>query len=150
MRPDDPAVRAILRSAMIARLATRSPAGGPFVTPIWFVVVGGRLVMATGEQTLSVRNLRAHPEAVLLFEPDRGGRVEGVLRLRGPAVVHARMPSFGELVRIGRKYYLSPGGLRSELANLARQRLRQRYYGQSRPAVIEVTPRAAELLPYPA
>jgi hypothetical protein len=88
VRPDDPRVRAILRRAMIVRLATRSPAGGPFVTPIWFVVAGDRLIMATGAQTVSVRNLRAHPEAVLLLDADRhlglGDRDEGVRRLAGP------------------------------------------------------------------
>jgi hypothetical protein len=149
VRLDDPAVRAVLRRSMIARLATRSPAGGPFVTPIWFIVVGNRVVMTTGEQTLSVRNLRAHPEAVLLFEADRGGEAEGVLRLRGPAVVRPGFPSLGGLIRIGLKYHVAPGGLRSELANVARQRLRLRYYRQSQPAVIEVTPRSAELLPRP-
>jgi hypothetical protein len=131
---------------MVTHLATRSPAGHPFVTPIWFVVAGDRIVMATAQQSLSVRNLRAHAEAVLLFGPDRKRPREGVLRLRGPAVVRSTMPSLGELMRIGWKYYLRPGGLRSELANLGRQRLRQRYYAQSLPAVIEVTPRSAEWL----
>ena len=113
MRPDDPRVRAILRRAMIVRLATRSPAGGPFVTPIWFVVAGDRLIMATGAQTVSVRNLRAHPEAVLLLDADRYRRDAGMLSLRGPATVRLAPPSFGELVRLARKYYL--GGLRVEL-----------------------------------
>ena len=53
----------------------------------------------------------------------------------------------GELVRLARKYYL--GGLRVEIANLARQRLRQRYYAQSEPAVIEVRPQSAALLSNP-
>ena len=147
MRPDDPRVRAIFRRAMIVRLATRSAAGSPFVTPIWFVVAGDRLIMATGAQTVSVRNLRAHPEAVLLLDADRHRRDAGMLSLRGPATVRLGPPSFGELVRLARKYYL--GGLRVELANLARQRLRQRYYAQSEPAVIEVSPHLAALLPYP-
>jgi hypothetical protein len=81
---------------------------------------------------------------------ERSGTVrEGVLRLRGTAVVRRGAPSLGELIRIGLKDYLAPGGLRSELANLERQRVRQRYYGQSQPAVIEVTPYSAELLPRP-
>jgi hypothetical protein len=147
VEPGDPLARAVLRRAMIARLATRSPGGAPFVTPIWFVLAGGRVVMATGAQTVSARNLRAHPEAVLLFEADRGGRPEGTLRLRGPAVVRAGPPPLGLLVRVGWKYYLRPAALRGELAHLGRQRLRQRYYAQARPAVIEVTPRAAEWLP---
>ena len=147
MRPDDPRVRAILQHAMIARLATRSTAGGPFVTPIWFVVAGDRLIMATGAQTLSVRNLRSHPEAVLLLDADRHRRDAGMLSLRGTATVRLGPLSFGELVRVARKYFL--GGLRGELANLARQKLRQRYYAQSEPAVIEMRLQSAELLPYP-
>jgi Pyridoxamine 5'-phosphate oxidase len=147
VRTDDPRVRAILRRAMIVRLATRSVAGSPFVTPIWFVVAGDRLIMATGAQTVSVRNLRAHPEAVLLLDEDRHRRDAGMLWLRGTAIVRPGPPSFGELLRLARKYYL--GGLHVELANLTRQRLRQRYYAQSEPAVIEVSPHLAALLPYP-
>ena len=147
MRPDDPRVRAILRHAMVARLATRSAAGRPFVTPIWFVVAGDHLILATGAQTVSVRNLGAHPEAVLLLDADRRDKRAEMLSLRGTATVRLGPPSFGELVRIARKYYL--GGLRVELANLARQKLRQRYYAQAEPAVIEVRPHSAELLPTP-
>jgi hypothetical protein len=117
------------------------------VTPIWFVVIGDRLIMGTGAQTVSVRNLRAHPEAVLLIDADRRDKTAGMLSLRGTATVRLGPPSFGELVRMARKYYL--GGLRVELANLARQKLRQRYYAQSAPAVIEVRPHVAALLPYP-
>jgi Pyridoxamine 5'-phosphate oxidase len=145
VRPDDPVVRQTLRRAMITRLATRTPAGHPFVTPIWFVPVGPRIVMGTGEQSVSVRNLRAHPEAVLLF--DAPG--VGVLRLRGPAVVRAGLPRPGALLRVILKYYLSPGGLRAELAHLDRRRLRGRYMRQSRPAAIEVTLETAEWLPRP-
>ena len=149
MGPDDPAVRAVLRRAMIARLATRSPGGAPFVTPIWFVVIRGRIVMATAEQSLSARNLRAHPEAVLLFAADRDRAIDGVLRLRGPAVVRAGLPSLGCLLRLGLKYYLPPRAVRTELARRAGRDLRRRYYAQARPVVIEVTPRAAEILPRP-
>jgi hypothetical protein len=132
---------------MIARLATRSATGGPFVTPIWFVVAGDRLIMGTGAQTVSVRNLRAQPEAVLLIDADRRDKTAGVLALRGTATVRLGPPSFRELIRMARKYYL--GGFRVELANLTRQKLRQRYYAQSEPAVIEVRPQAAALLPHP-
>jgi hypothetical protein len=150
VRPDDPAVRDILRRSMVARVATRSPAGGAFVTPIWFIVDGGQLVMATSEQSLTARNLRAHPELVLLLEADREGRAGAVLRLRGSGTVRRGFPSLRRLIRIGLKYYVVPGGLWVELANVWRWRLRQRYYAQGRPVVIEVTPVSAELLPGPA
>jgi hypothetical protein len=134
---------------MVVRLATRSPAGRPFVTPIWFVLHGRRVVMATSRQSMSARNLEANPEAVLLFEADRREAGASVLRLRGLASVRHTVPSLGVFLRIGLKYYLSAGGLRSELANLHRLGLRQRYYAQSQPAVIEVTPQSVELLPCP-
>ena len=70
-----------------------------------------------------------------------------MLSLRGTATVRLGPLSFGELVRVTRKYFL--GGLRGELANLGRQHLRHRYYAQSEPAVIEVRPESAEPLPYP-
>src|SRR5262245_16567789 len=140
MRPDDPAVRRILRRSMIARIATRSPGIGPFVTPIWFIAEGTQLVMATGEQTVTARNLRFHPELVLLLEADRGSPAGTVLRLRGTGRVRPGFPSLRRLIRIALKYYVAPGGLRGELANAWRWRLRQRYYAQGRPVVIEVTP----------
>jgi hypothetical protein len=142
-------VRDILRRSMVARVATRSPAGGAFVTPIWFIADGGQLVMATSEQSLTARNLRAHPELVLLLEADRGGRADAVLRVRGTATVRRGFPSLRRLIRIALKYYLAPGALRVELANAWRWRVRQHYYAQGRPAVIEVTPASAELLPRP-
>src|SRR4029450_571870 len=110
VQPDDPRVRAILRRAMIVRLATRSPAGGPFVTPIWFVVAGDRLIMATGAQTVSVRNLRAHPEAVLLLDADRHRRDAGMLSLRGTATVRLGPLAVGELGRGAREAVI--GGAR--------------------------------------
>src|SRR5581483_11550939 len=44
----DPVVRAVLRRARVARVATQTASGRPFLTPLWFVVDGDALVIATG------------------------------------------------------------------------------------------------------
>jgi hypothetical protein len=80
------------------------------VTPIWFVVVGGRVVIATGAETVTVRHLCFHPEAVLLFEADRGSEAMTVLRLLGPAVIRPAFPSVGVLIRIVLRHGRPPRG----------------------------------------
>jgi Pyridoxamine 5'-phosphate oxidase len=134
---------------MIARVATRSPRGGAFLTPLWFVATGGRLFAATGAGSVTVRNLRGDPQVVLLCDADLGRREDRVLRLRGRATVHDGYPSWRVLARFGLKYYLAPGGLRCELRHARRWPLRQRYYARSRPAVVEVEPEGAEWLARP-
>jgi nitroimidazol reductase NimA-like FMN-containing flavoprotein (pyridoxamine 5'-phosphate oxidase superfamily) len=148
--PLDRAARAWLDRSMIARVATRSPGGGAFVTPLWFVVAGDRLLATTGAASVSVRNLRADPEVVLLCDADRGPREDRVLRLRGRATLHAGYPGWSALLHFARKYYLSPGGMRCELRHALRWPLRQRYYAQGRATVIEVAPGSAEWVARPS
>jgi Pyridoxamine 5'-phosphate oxidase len=147
--PEDPEVQAWLRRAMIVRVATRSPGGEAFLTPLWFVATGGRLFAGTGAGAMTVRNLRADPQVALLCDADRGPREDRVLRLRGRATLHDGYPSWRVLAQFGLKYYLAPGGLRCELRHARRWSLRQRYYAGSRPAVVEIAPESAEWLARP-
>ncbi len=52
------------------------------------------------------------------------------------------------LLRIAAKYYIAPGGLASELANVSRWRLRAFYYAQVRGGAghLRIVPTGAELL----
>jgi hypothetical protein len=134
---------------MVARVATRSPSGGAFVTPLWFVVDAGLVLASTGAASVTVRNLRACPEVVVLFDADRGPREDRALRLRGLATAHERLPGWRAIARFALKYYLAPGGLRCELAHARRWALRLRYYGQASPAVVAITPQSAEWAPRP-
>lgn len=149
MTPDDPIVRAFLDRSLVARIATRSAKGWPALTPLWFVEHGGRLYTGTGAATLAARNAAASPSVSVLLDAEAGGASEYVLRLHGRAVVHVALPSLPVLIALARKYYLSPGGLRCELAHASLWKLRGRYYAQADGVTIKITPERAELLRRP-
>jgi len=147
LSPTDAAVRAFLERSMVVQVATLSPKGRPFVTPLWFVVHDG---VITGPGTWAGKNVTQHPEVSLLFggeagEPDR------FLRLRGRAECHHSLPSWGVLLRIAAKYYASPRGLLVELRNAHKWRLRSLYYGQVKGGFghIRVVPKSCEFLTRP-
>jgi len=142
---DDPVVREVLDTSLVARVATRSKNGVPALTPLWFVADRGHLYTTTGQATLAARNVKSCPEIAILFDGEGGGRRERILRLRGRAVVHGEMPGLRVLARFALKYYL--GGFTSELRHADKWRLRQRYYAQSEAAVIDFVPESAEWLP---
>lgn len=151
LAPTDTAVRTFLRRSMVAQVATRSAKGRPFVTPLWFVVDRGVLYITTGPGSWVGRNVMGHPEVMLLFGGERGGRSDRVLRLRGTATCHRGLPAWRVLVRIAAKYYVSPGALSVELRNARRWHLRWRYYGQVKGGFgyVRIVPTTAELLRRP-
>jgi len=147
----DRTVGAVLRRSMIVQVATRSPKGRPFITPLWFVVDRGALYITTGPQTWAGRNIIQHPEVALLLSEERRGRSDAVLRLRGVATCHHGLPPWRVLLHVAVKYYLSPRALRVELRNAWRWRLRMRYYGQMEGGFgyLRVVPTAAHFVPRP-
>jgi len=149
--PADAAVRTVLRQSMVVEIATLSPKGRPFVTPLWFVVDGGVLYLTTGPESRAARNLADHPEVTLLFNGARERRPEGVLRMKGAATRHRGLPSWRVLLRVATKYYVAPGGLYMELRNFRRWRLRRLYYGQAKGGFgyLRIVPSGAEFLPPP-
>jgi len=147
--PEDPIVRTFLERSLVARIATRSARGWPALAPLWFVEDGGRLYTTTGAATLAARNAAADAAVTVLLDAEAGGASAHVLRLRGRATVRAELPSWRIVLAFARKYYLAPGGLRSELAHAARWNLRRRYYAQGEPATIEIALERAELLRRP-
>lgn len=149
MRPDDPIVAHYLAHSLVMRLATVSARGAPSLTPIWFVVVDGRLVSTTAATTVAARNIATEPRVTVLLDGETAGRSDYVLRLRGTATVHEGLPPLGVLARFGRKYYLAPGGLRSEVSHASRWRLRMRYYGEAQSVWLAIEPAVAALVPVP-
>lgn len=147
MTLDEPALREYLATSFVARFATRSRAGVPALTPLWFVADGGRLYAMTGQATLAARNAKACPEIAVLLDGEAAGPRERVLRLRGRAAVHGELPAWRVLARTALKYYL--GGAASELRHAGLWRLRQRYYAQGQVAVIDFVPESAEWLRRP-
>lgn len=146
----DHEARRFVAGSRIALFATRSPRGAPFATPLWFVERAGALCCATSAASVTVRNVEAAGDAVLLLYPGRAAGDECALRLRGRASAHrGRLPP-GVLLAMLRKYYLAPGGLAVELAHARLWPLRLRYYAQAAPALLEFTPTSAEWAPVPS
>jgi nitroimidazol reductase NimA-like FMN-containing flavoprotein (pyridoxamine 5'-phosphate oxidase superfamily) len=126
----DSAVHDFLGHSMVVQVATVSPKGRPFVTPLWFVVDDGLLYVTTGAGTRAARNISAGSAVTLLFTGEHGRHGERALRVRGAATVHEGLPSWRVLLRIAAKYYVAPRAMISELTNAAKWPMRARYYAQ--------------------
>jgi pyridoxamine 5'-phosphate oxidase-like protein len=148
---NDSAVRTFLRRSRIAQVATLSPKGRPFMTPLWFVVHRGVLYITTGPATWAGKNVTQHPDVALLFSDERAGQPNQVLRLRGTATCHHGLPSWAVLLRVAAKYYVSPSALPVELRNWRKWRLRNLMYARIEGGFgyIRVVPNAAEILVRP-
>jgi len=149
MTLDGPEVRAFVARSMVARVATLSRKGEPHITPLWFVCDQETIYMTTREASPAARNISMHPAVVLLFDVERGPGSDRVLRIRGRAIVSKESGLLRRIaLRVGRKYYLCPGGLRNLLAHCQKLPLMRRYYGERRgqAGVIEVEPEGAEFL----
>lgn len=144
-----PEVRAFLADSLVAQVATVSPKGRPFMTPLWFVVDGGALYVTTGPETWAARNVAAHPACTLLFSGEHGARRDRALRLRGRATRHRGLPGWSVLLRIAAKYYVAPAALPTELGHATKWGLRARYYAQGGAGYLRVEPTAADFLPLP-
>jgi hypothetical protein len=149
--PTDPDVRAFLRGSLIVQLATLSPKGRPFVTPLWFVLDREVLYITTGVESRAGKNVGQDPGVVLLFSGEGAQGPARHLRLRGTATCHHGLPSWRVLFRVAVKYYLAPRAMLSELCNARKWRLRRRYYGQATggPGHLRVVPRTVEFLAPP-
>lgn len=151
MGANDPAVRSVLRRAMVARIATLSRSGRPNINPLYFVVCHDRIWLGTASWTLAARNVQADPRVSLLLDVEQGRMPGRVLRLSGHASVRTNPEVMRPFVlRAARKYYGTPGGLRHMLAHLRQVPAMRAYHAQGRekgqPCVIEVIAERAEFL----
>ena len=74
--------RARLDEAQDVWLATVRPDVAAHLVPVWAVRVGDRLIVATEPRSQKVRNIRAHPAAVLAVPDTRHTLIlEGQMRL---------------------------------------------------------------------
>ncbi|HZW74622.1 MAG TPA: pyridoxamine 5'-phosphate oxidase family protein [Caldimonas sp.] len=145
----DARVRDFLDASTVVELATVSPSGRPFVTPLWFVGDDGALYVTTSATSRAARNVATHPAVAMLLHGDRDGRRDRVLLLRGSATVHHAFPSWRVLAKLALKYHVSPRGALSELRHAAQWPLRLLYYADGRggPAHLRIVPTAAEIVP---
>jgi len=61
MEVDDPAVLAVIRRCMVARIATLSGSGRPSINPLYFIYQNGHIWLGTADWTLAARNVKADP-----------------------------------------------------------------------------------------
>jgi PPOX class probable F420-dependent enzyme len=69
MRLDDD-LRAFLQQRHIARVTTIGPDGYPHTVPVWYMLDGDDIVIATGHQTQKVQNIRANPKGAVVIGGD--------------------------------------------------------------------------------
>jgi Pyridoxamine 5'-phosphate oxidase len=141
-RPQSPNLEAAVRQSRVMILASRSVKGTPFAVPLWFVPYRGCLYATTSASSWTVRNVTASPQVALLLGGEGRDNADRLL-VRGHARAVPGMPPPRVLAWIAWRYYLQPRFAAVELNHIRLWRLRMRYYGQSRPAYIVITPHTA-------
>ncbi len=147
----DPAILAIIKHAMVVRIATLSRNGRPSITPIYFTVQQGHIWIGTVEWTLAVRAARADPRVSLLFNWERNPGMHQTVCMIGTAVIRTDQPSLGRYnFGVAMKYILTPGGLWSYLTHVHKLQLLHRYHVQDDEkgdaCIIDVTPEQIAML----
>ncbi len=85
MIPLDPETTDFLHRPLLMRLATLGADGYPQVTPVWYVLDGGRLYSSTDTDRVKYRNIVRDPRVGASIDDDtppyRGISVKGIARL---------------------------------------------------------------------
>jgi hypothetical protein len=69
----DEQLRAFLEQRLIARMTTIGPNGYPHSVPIWYMLDGDDLIMATGPESRKVQHIRANPKGAVVIGGDPKG-----------------------------------------------------------------------------
>jgi Pyridoxamine 5'-phosphate oxidase len=143
VRPFDSSdLQQALSACRVMILATRSGSGMAFAVPLWCVAHQGRIYATTAASSWTVRNVAASAQVAILL----GGETKhdtGRLLVRGRARAVPGMPPPVVLARIACRYYLNPKFAAVELSQVRLWGRRMRYYAQSPPAHVIITPQSA-------
>jgi PPOX class probable F420-dependent enzyme len=99
-------VKALVRGANFAHLATLLPDGSPQNAPVWVDLDGERIVVGTGEGSLKARNTRRDPRVALSIVAFDNPYVEA--QIRGRVVERRPDADFAVMDRVSRKYTGKP------------------------------------------
>jgi predicted pyridoxine 5'-phosphate oxidase superfamily flavin-nucleotide-binding protein len=117
MRLDDE-LRTFLRQRQIARVTTIGPDGYPHTVPIWYILDGDDIVIATGPAARKIRNIRANPKGAVTVGGDPvndhdsygvGYLFQGEWSLEGE-------PGFDWIRKIALRYWGDPERVEREIA----------------------------------
>jgi hypothetical protein len=102
----DNTIRAFLQQRHIARMTTIGSDGYPHTVPIWYMLDGDDLLMATGPESRKIKHIRANPKGAVVIGGDPkedhrayhlGYLFQGDFFLEGE-------PSFEGIRQIARRY----------------------------------------------
>lgn len=99
-------VKALIRGANFAHLATLLPDGSPQNAPVWVDLDGDRIVVCTGEGSLKARNTRRDPRVAVSIVAFDNPYVEA--QIRGRVVERRPDADFALIDRVSRKYTGKP------------------------------------------
>lgn len=98
----DELVDRLLRTRLIANLATVDPDGSPHVVGMWFLWEEGKLFLPTNHRTRKAKNVARDPRVTVMIDDSRGG-----LDLRGVTVVgRAELLGGSEALELNRRIHL--------------------------------------------
>lgn len=60
-------MRTFLQGRLLAHVTTINPDGYPHTVPIWYLLDGDDIVIATGPESRKVRNIRANPKGAVVI-----------------------------------------------------------------------------------
>jgi PPOX class probable F420-dependent enzyme len=107
-------VKALVRGANFAHLATLLPDGSPQNAPVWVDLDGDRILICTGEGSLKARNTRRDPRVALSIVAHDNPYVEA--QLRGRVVERRPDADFAIMDRVSHKYTGKPFPMRDNPA----------------------------------
>jgi PPOX class probable F420-dependent enzyme len=107
-------VKALVRGANFAHLATLMSDGSPQNAPVWVDLDGERILVCTGEGSLKARNTRRDPRVALSIVAHDNPYVE--TQIRGRVVERRPDADFAVMDRVSRKYTGKPFPMRDNPA----------------------------------
>ena len=99
-------IREFLEQRLIARMTTLRPDGYPHTVPVWYMLDGVDLLIATGEHARKLSHIRLHPRGAIVIggDPlDENITYEPCYLFQGDYVLEGE-PGFEGITRIARRY----------------------------------------------
>ena len=107
-------VKALVRGANVAHLATLMTDGSPQNAPVWVDLEGDRILVCTGEGSLKARNTKRDPRVALSIVAFDNPYVEA--QIRGRVVERRPDADFAVMDPVSRKYTGKPFPMRDNPA----------------------------------
>ena len=107
-------VKALVRGANFAHLATLMSDGSPQNAPVWVDLEGDRILVCTGEGSLKARNTRRDPRVAISIVAYDNPYVEA--QIRGRVVERRSDADFAVMDPVSRKYTGKPFPMRDNPA----------------------------------